>query len=194
MRQPHFLKPLPGRHSLPQSVVERAKPGPTSRSAPSLEEFVLFSFSLHHSLPSKLSLENVNGIRDPVKRGWSSAVATSSLLRFCLSLGDTLLMRPKLGQWFSASGLLTVIASGTVSFCGQVILYHPFSILSFWVELDGRLLIAYFCRRDVTFRILGSHVSMHVINTPNVIVSLRPIWIFLICQLVLFVWLLQRGV
>lgn len=100
-------------------------------------------------------------------------MATSFLLRFCLSPGDTLLMRPKLGQWFSASGLLTVIAPGTVSPCGQVILYHPFSL-------------ADFCRRDVTFRILGSHVSMHIIKTPNVIVSLRPIWIFLICQLLLF--------
>lgn len=27
VRQPHHLKPLSGRHSLPQSVVERAKPG-----------------------------------------------------------------------------------------------------------------------------------------------------------------------
>lgn len=186
VRQPHRLKPLSGRHSLPQSVVERAKPGPTSRRAPSLEEFALYSFSLHHSSPSKLSLKNVNGIRDPVKRRWSSAVATSSLLRFCLSPGDPLLMRPKLGQWFSASGLLTVMASGTVSSCGQVILYHPFSLLNFWAELDGRLLIAEFCRRDATFRILGSHVCMHVKKTPNVIVSLRPIWIFLICQLLLF--------
>ena len=113
-------------------------------------------------------------------------MATSFLLRFCLSPGDTLLMRPKLGQWFSASGLLTVVAPRTVSPCGQVILYHPFSLVNFWVELDGGLLIAEFCRRDVTFRILGSHVSMHLIKTPNVIVSLRPIWIFLICQLLLF--------
>ena len=106
----------------------------------------------------------------PLKKWWSSAVATSSLLRFCLSPGDTLLMRPKLGQWFSASSLLTVTAPGTVSSCDQVILYHPFSLANFWVELDGRLLIAEFCRRDVTY----------------VIVSLRPIWIFLICQLLLF--------
>ena len=68
------------------------------------------------------------------------------------------------GQWFSASGLLTVIAPGTVSSCGQVILYHPFSLVNVWVELEGRLLIAEFCRGDVTFRILGSHVSMHLIK------------------------------
>ena len=46
-------------------------------------------------------------------------------------------------SWFSASSLLTVIAPGTVSSFGQVILYHPsFSLVNFWVELDGRLLIA----------------------------------------------------
>ena len=37
--------------------------------------------------------------------------------------------------WFSVSGLLTVIAPGTVYSCRQVILYHsPFSVVNYWLR------------------------------------------------------------
>ena len=57
-------------------------------------------------------------------------------------------------SWFSSSGFLTVTAPGAAHSRKQVLLYRPsFSFVNSWVELEGRLLVAEFSRRDSLFRI-----------------------------------------
>ena len=73
-------------------------------------------------------------------------------LLFLLLLVKALFLRVKMRE--EASDLSTVIASGTIHSRGQVILFHSsFSPVNSWVELNEHLLIAAFCRRDITFRI-----------------------------------------
>ena len=91
---------------------------------------------------------NVNGIRDPIKHAgllqWLSHLSCDFVCLQEAHLTDA----AEAASWFS-SGFLAFTAPGTAHSRGQVLLYRPnFSIVNSWVELEGRFLMAEFCRRD----------------------------------------------
>ena len=97
---------------------------------------------------------NVNGIRDFIKHAgllqWLSHLSCDFVCLQETHLTDA----AEATSRFSSSGFLDFTAPGTAHSRGQVLLYRPnFSIVNSWVELEGRFLMAEFCRRDSVIRV-----------------------------------------
>ena len=149
VRQSCFLKPLSGKHVLPQVVANKPKGSVLHRSA-SLAELDL-QFSPPTVAFNFLTL-NVNGIRDPIKHAgllqWPSHLSCDFV---CLQEthvttaalhGSPLLV-------FSLSRPLVLLTLVARCFC----IAPAFLLFNSSVELEGRFLMAEFSRSDSAFRI-----------------------------------------
>lgn len=97
---------------------------------------------------------NVNGICDPIKHAgllqWLGHLSCDFVCLQETHLTDA----AEATSWFSSSGFLAFTGPGTGHPCGQVLLYRPnVSIVNSWVELEGRFLMAEFCRTDNVIRV-----------------------------------------
>ena len=114
---------------------------------------------------------NVNGLRDAVKRAgvmqWLHALPAPVDI-VCLQEVHCTSVE-ECTRWFSSTGLLCVVSSGSVHSCGCVVLFRPrLSLVGSWSDADGRFVQ---CEFSFQVKIFVSRVFMRPIGTLLVTLS-----------------------
>ena len=98
---------------------------------------------------------NINGLRDVNKRmGFIQWLHLLNYDVLCLQ-ESYIISKEECCAWFSSAGYDSIIPPGSNRFRGSVILYrNSFSLKNHWSDTDGRLVLAEFAIRELSFRVL----------------------------------------